>query len=170
MPLELQVIRASDFVRLSAEGHFDLAASKAVLAELAGACHKRGIGRAMLDLRALHFGPTPVFSPTDLAKLVATFREIGFTHAEKLAVLYSSDPFHRARMFAFISKLRGWQVAAFGNFEEALVWLSAEGENSNARQPESDEVPIPLKVKVAGDERAGAKPKIRPKPSMGKKA
>src|SRR5277367_957846 len=102
MPTELHVIRASDFIRLGARGEFDLSASKVVLAELACACRKRGIDRAMLDLRALQPKPTPVFSPTDLAKLINTFREIGFTHRQRLAVLYSADPHHRARMFAFI--------------------------------------------------------------------
>ena len=29
VPLELQIIRASEFIRLGAQGHFDLAASKA---------------------------------------------------------------------------------------------------------------------------------------------
>jgi hypothetical protein len=43
MPQELQIIRASEFIRLSAQGHFDLAASKAALAELAGVCRKQRI-------------------------------------------------------------------------------------------------------------------------------
>ena len=34
MPQELQIIRASEFIRMGAQGHFDLAASKAALAEL----------------------------------------------------------------------------------------------------------------------------------------
>ena len=66
MPLELQIIRATDFIRLGAHGHFDLAASKAALAELAHACRKRGIHQALLDLRALRPGPKPVFTRADL--------------------------------------------------------------------------------------------------------
>ncbi len=97
MPIELQIIRAQEFVRLGAHGHFDLKVSKTVLAQLARACCKRGIGQALLDLRALHPGPKPVFSPNDLVTLVNTFREVGFTHKQRLAVLYSSDPHHRAR-------------------------------------------------------------------------
>lgn len=49
MPLDLQVIRASEFVRVSAEGHFDLAASTAALATIAHACQKRGVQHAIMD-------------------------------------------------------------------------------------------------------------------------
>jgi hypothetical protein len=147
MPLELQVIRGSDFIRLGPEGRFDLATSKVVLAELARACRKRGINRALLDVRALHPGRTPVFSPTDLATLVNTFREIGFTRDQKLAVLYGSDPHHRAKMFAFIGTLRGWHVAAFGSFEEAMGWLSDDEQALADAQSQPGEESVPLKVR-----------------------
>jgi hypothetical protein len=163
MPLELQLIKASDFIRLGAEGQFDLATSKVVLAELAGACRKRGINRAMLDLRALHPGPTPVFSPTDLAHLVNTFREMGFTHDQKLAVLYGSDPHHRAKMFAFIGTLRGWHVAAFGSFEEAMGWLWDDETARADVQSQSGEEPVPLKIRGSAEGRSKPKTKIRPK-------
>jgi hypothetical protein len=124
MPIELQIIRARDFIRLGAQGAFDFAASKLALAELAHACQKRGIHQAVLDLRALKPGPVPVFSPSDLAALVYTFHEIGFSKKHRLAVLYAADPHHRAHLFAFIGRMRGWSVAAFESFEEALSWLS----------------------------------------------
>jgi hypothetical protein len=130
MSLELHIIRASEFIRVGAQGHFDLASSKAALADLASACRKRGIDHAMLDLRALHFGPKPVFSPADLAELVSTFPEAGFTQRQRLAILYGSDPHRRARLFAFLSTMHGWAVKAFGDFEEALVWLSAGEEQA----------------------------------------
>jgi hypothetical protein len=144
MPQELQIIRASEFIRFGAHGHFDLAASKAALAELVRACRKRGIDQAMMDLRALHPGPKPVFTPADLAALVSTFREIGFTHEQRLAVLYGADPHHRARLFAFLSTMHGWSVRAFGDFEKALLWLS-EAQETKARRKRSTgakEVPV----------------------------
>jgi len=126
--MELQIIRAQEFIRLGAKGHFDMKASKAVLAQLAAACCKRGIHQALLDLRDLHPGPKPVFSPDDLVTLVNTFHKVGFTHRHRLAVLYGSDPHHRARLFAFIAKMRRWKVQAFDNFEQALLWLAGSGE------------------------------------------
>jgi hypothetical protein len=146
MPFELQIIRAREFIRLGPHGKFDLKASKAVLAELAAACRKRGINQALLDLRALHPGAKPVFSPDDLAVLVNTFREFGFTHRQRLALLYSSDPHHRARLFAFIAKLRGWCVQAFDSFEEAVTWLSGGGPESSG--VETEYTPTAKKVLV----------------------
>jgi hypothetical protein len=144
MPQELQIIRASEFIRFGAHGHFDLAASKAALAEMAGMCRKRGIAQAMLDLRALHPGPKPVFSPADLAELVGTFREVGFTHQERLAILYLSDPHRRARLFAFLSAMHGWHVRAFVDFEEALLWLSSGQEPGPSRQRSPGEKQVPV--------------------------
>jgi len=155
--MELQIIRAQEFIRLGAHGHFDLKASKAALTELAAACWKRGINQALLDLRALHPGPKPVFSPEHLTTLVGTFREIGFTHKQRLAILYSSDPHHRATMFAFIAKMRGWSVQAFDDFEEAFVWLSSN-EESHA---EKELTPAAQKVAV----QALHLPKAPPKPA-----
>jgi hypothetical protein len=131
MPLELQIIRAAEFIRIGAEGHFDLAASKAALAEMASACRKRDINQALLDLRDLRPGPTPLYTPADLVELVNTFPEVGFTHQHRLAILYQSDPHKRARLFAFVSTLHGWSVQAFGDFEDALLWLS-RGQESRA--------------------------------------
>jgi len=149
MPLELQIIRASEFVRMGAQGHFDLAASKAVLAELAAACRKRGINRALVDLRALHPGPKPVFSTADLTTLVNTFPEVGFTRRLRLAILYQSDPHKRARLFAFLSTLRGWHVQAFNDFEQALYWLSSDPDTAAERGLAAGAKVIPIQMKDA---------------------
>src|SRR5262245_2762014 len=125
MPFQLEIIRATEFVRVGAEGYFDLAASKEALATLANSCRKRGADNAILDLRALHFGPKPVFTSSDLLELLNTFPEMGFDKEKlRLAILYRSDPHKRARLFSFLSTMHGWNVQAFDTFEQALVWLS----------------------------------------------
>jgi hypothetical protein len=149
MPIELEIIRASEFIRVGPRGHFDLVASKAVLRELATACLKRGIQRAMVDLRAFRPGPKPVLTPSDLVSLVSTFHEIGFTEEHRLAVLYHSDPHHRAREFASISRLRGWNVRAFDDFEHAIIWLSAgETADSETASPDAEKVRVRVKTPV----------------------
>ena len=136
MPVELQIIRAREFIRLGAHGKYDLKASKAALADLAAACCKRGINQALVDLRGVQFGPKPVFSPKDLSVLLNTFHEMGFTRRQRLAVLYRVDPHQRARLFAFFAKMRGWRVNAFDNFEKAITWLS--GANSEESETETE--------------------------------
>jgi hypothetical protein len=146
MPMELQIIRAKEFIRLGAHGRFDLKLSKAALASLAGACCKRGINQALLDLRSLQPGPKPVFTGNDLVKLVNTFHEAGFTRQQRLAVLYSSDPHHRARLFAFIARLRGWRVQAFEDFEAAINWLSSGSEPVAQKQLPATAKKIPVQA------------------------
>ncbi len=159
--MELQIIRAQEFIRLGAKGHFDLKASKAVLAQLGAACWKRGIKQALLDLRALEPQPKPVFSPNDLVALVDTFCKVGFTHELRLAVLYGSDPHHRARLFAFIAKLRSWKVQAFDSFEAAVMWLSAADKPAEETEftPTAKNVAV-RQLKDAAAAQPGAQPKI----------
>lgn len=163
MPLELHIIRATEFVRVDPHGDFDLAASKAALALLAGACRKRGINQALVDLRALRPGPKPVFTPADLVELVNTFREVGLTHQQRLAILYHSDPHKRARLFAFLSTIHGWNVRAFGDFEEALLWLSSSQETPSKpkRSPAEKQIPIRVGNREANPPTRSACPRAR---------
>lgn len=142
MPLDLQIIRASEFVRLGPRHRMNYEESKSALLELAHACCKRGVERALLDLREIPIPPKPVFSPSELAELVETFHQAGFGEGQRLAVLYKTDPHHGARLFAFIGTMRGWHVQAFDDFEKALLWLSEHP----GRQHEPGEQEIPVRV------------------------
>ena len=134
MPVELQVIRASEFVCLDADELLDFEATKSALQGLAQACHKRGLGRAMLDLRDIPVPDKPHFTATELAALVGIFRDAGFTRQQRLAVLYQFDVHGGVRNFAFFSKMRGLQVQAFREFEAALQWLSVGLEDADELQ------------------------------------
>jgi hypothetical protein len=144
MPVELQIIRASEFICLDADEQLDFDESKQVLRNLAEACRKRGVDRALLDVRGMPVSPKPRFTPSQLAELVRTFHEAGFGKHQRLAVLYKTDPHGGARMFAFISRIQGWQVRAFTEFEEALLWLSEVTGKGATRQ---QEVQIPITTK-----------------------
>ena len=81
---------------------------------------------------------------TKALAVVNTFQEIGFTHEQRLAVLYAADPHYGARLFAFIGMLRGWTVQAFDNFEEALAWLSTEKAGEALCDPPEKAEPVRL--------------------------
>ena len=145
MPIELQVIRASEFIRLEPGSHLNLEASKNVLRDLAQACRKRGLDRAVLDLRSLPVPPKPIFTAAELAALVLTFHDAGFTRQQRLAVLYHSDIYGGVRNFAFISRMRGLKVQAFTDFEAAFQWLSEDVET--AAEGEKAEIAVPIKTR-----------------------
>lgn len=137
MPLELQIIHASDFIRLDPRSHLDFDASCEALYTIALACRKRGIDRALLDLRNLPIPEKPLFTREELSALVGSFHDAGFTRYQRLAVLYRQDPHRGVRKFAFLSTLKGWSVRAFSDFEKALFWLS------ELHQPQhSDAIPV----------------------------
>ena len=135
-PIELQIIRFREFIRLDAHGKLDMEASHKVLSQVARMCRKRGIDRALLDGRDVQAKLTP----KELAALVRDFAEMGFTRNQRLALLHKGDPQRRAALFALISNLCGWKVQAFGDFEEAMDWLSA-GDEEKA-QIAGEEVPL----------------------------
>jgi hypothetical protein len=127
MPLELQlqVIRASDFVRVSPQsGRPDFERSKTTLWDLARACRERGVHRALLDLRDVQPEPTPFFTHEQLMALVRLFHDVGFSNDQRLAVLYTTDPHDGVKFFAAISRESGWNVKAFADYEQGLNWLA----------------------------------------------
>ena len=143
MPVDLQVIRASEFIRMRAEGKFDFEASRDLLLKVADACHKRGATRALIDLREVEYGPSPVLSQSDLAQLVDTFCETCFSAPRyRLALLYSQDPHKRARMFASMTAERGGQVRATTDFEESMLWLAEDEETATDDSSNKHHVPI----------------------------
>lgn len=137
----LDIIRANEFVRFDAREHLDLEATKQVLERLAIACRKRGLDRAMLDLRTLPTLARPHFTANELSLLIGTFHAAGFSRQHRLAVLYRHDVHGGIRTFAFLSKMRGLQVQAFDDFEDALQWLSG-GQEDFAERKRGADVPI----------------------------
>jgi hypothetical protein len=142
MPVELQIIRACEFVRLGAQGKFDFESTLDVLKTLADACHKRGIERALFDVR----GATSALTPKDLAALVGEFSKVAISKRLWLAILHTGSQNYRAKLFVFVSVLRGRKVRSFENFEKALDWLSTpEDSGAKSRDPKH-EVPVRSKT------------------------
>lgn len=143
MPFDLHIIRAQEFIRMGGRGRVDFKASREALETLGAACRRRGVDRALMDVRQLRSDLTS----KELTALVNMFREVGFPQGQRLAVLHVAEQYRRAKAFAFLSALKGWLVRNFTDFEEALEWLSTPDhvESNCASQPSDDEViPIPI--------------------------
>lgn len=138
MRVEIEIIRACEFVRLGARGEFNFESTRNALMDLADACRKRGVERAILDVR----GATSNLTPKDLAALVGAFAKAVVSKQLRLAVLHTNNQNYRAKIFAFFSAMRGRKVKAFEDFEEALVWLS-QSDAAPAPTPNGEpEIPI----------------------------
>ena len=138
MPVELQIIRAREFVRLGAHGEFDFESTCAALTTLADACRKRGIERALIDIREASSNLTP----QDLTALVKAFSDAIASSRLWLVVLHTDRQKYRAKLFAFLSAMRNRKVQAFEDFEEGLVWLSTPDDTAAKAAAGEDEVPI----------------------------
>ena len=143
MPIELQVIRASDFICLDADQHLNFEESKKVLEQLALACQKRGLDRAMVDLRDLPVPEKPRFTDAQLVELVGAFREkAGFSQRQRLAIVHRHDVHGTIRNFISIGRKQGLQVAAFLEFDKGMHWLGKGMEKNSAECKPGIEVPI----------------------------
>ena len=151
MPIELHLIRASDFVCIDANEHLDFEESKKALQKLALACQKRGLHHAMIDLRDVPASDKRRFTNDELVGLVGAFREAGCSRSLRLAVLYRRDVYGGIRNFTFFGRMRGLQVQAFQEFESAVYWLWNNSEIST-EQKHGVKVPIlrhPVKHRTA---------------------
>jgi hypothetical protein len=144
MPFDLQIIRACEFVRVGAHGEFDLEDTRDVLKTLAAACHKRGIERAMFDVR----GATSNLTPKDLAELVSVFAKTVASKRLRLAILHTGDQDYRTKLFVFFSAMRGRKVQGFEKFEDGLDWLSTSDDSAGKSGTAEHEVPIRSKTKI----------------------
>ncbi len=141
MAIMLQLIRANEFIRIDTPEHIDYEESKEVLRKLALSCHKRGVNRALLDLRTLPVLEKPWFTGEQLAGLVQTFHDSGFLRPRRFAVLYRYDIHRGIRNFAFFSRMKGMLVQAFTDFEAAMQWLSEEEAHETK---DEGEVAVPI--------------------------
>jgi hypothetical protein len=121
MPCDIEVIHAGDFMKVGAHGRYDLASSRRALANLAATMLNRGFDRALLDLRDV---ASNALSATELFSLASTFKEAGFEHRHRVAVLHRYDRMGNADFFAMVVAEKGFNVRAFDSFEDAFLWLA----------------------------------------------
>lgn len=120
MPFEVQMIKASEFLRLGVHGLIDLNASCDILQKIANACARRGICRALLDVRDVNSD----LSNDEVVALANSLGAMGFTKATRVAVLHGNDRDAQARLFAACAISRGWNLRPFFDYEEATDWLA----------------------------------------------
>lgn len=122
MPYDIRIVRSREFVRLDADGHFDLAATRTLFADLIWTCARSQIGRVLLDLREAKADLT-VAQLVSLANVTHDVAPPPLGH--RIALLTRAETqFERASLLATTVQEKGWDMTAFHSFEDALAWLS----------------------------------------------
>ncbi|HOA75302.1 MAG TPA: hypothetical protein PL151_15670 [Phycisphaerae bacterium] len=120
MALTIHFVRPEDFIRVRTDGLLDLEASKQLLRKVGATMAAQEVEYAIVDLRQARGALTVV----DLYELVSSLADSGFQPSYHLAILHRPGAHDLAHFFALCAGNRGWQIGAFGTFEEAFDWLN----------------------------------------------
>ncbi|HJY77602.1 MAG TPA: hypothetical protein VKE95_13270 [Burkholderiales bacterium] len=121
-PANVKVIHAHEFVRARPGGVLDLAASEALLLQIAKATDGLDEVQVLIDTRRAE-GQLGAADLWFLAERLAKHRH---AFSGKTAVLCPIERFDRARFFALLADSKGFDVEAFTSYEEAVTWLSGD--------------------------------------------
>lgn len=125
MDMNLRVIHSRDFLKATPTGEIDLETSKQALLKLASENSAPRQYDILIDARQ----KTGYLSLTYIAELVGVMIEHRDSFRSKLAIL--SRPglgFDHAKFMEVYAYNRGFKVAAFNDFEEAMNWLMTSEE------------------------------------------
>jgi hypothetical protein len=133
MDLNLRLIQAKDFLIASPTGEFDLENAKRMLVELACENATPGQYDVLIDIRDTSEG----LSLPHITELVQMMIDCRDSFRSKLAILTTPGRrFDKAKFLEQYAGNSGFQVGAFVDFEEALLWLMAPARISNASFPQ----------------------------------
>jgi hypothetical protein len=106
---------------MTPSGEIDLAQSKRLLLRIVSLNKPSSNRDVLLDLR----DATDKLSITDITVLVKLMIDHWDSFRNKLAILTKPGPRHEvAEFMQLYAGNRGFQVAAFDNFEAAILWLA----------------------------------------------
>ena len=119
--VDYKIISAKDFLKAKPSGEMDLEQSKKMLGEIATIAEPPADYEILLDVRQAYGNLTF----TGVYELVMELGKHRFAYRNKIAVLSRDDhQFDNAQFMELCAKNRGFQVAAFINFEDAIDWLT----------------------------------------------
>ncbi|MBZ0300714.1 MAG: hypothetical protein K8J31_13275 [Anaerolineae bacterium] len=121
MDLDIRVIQHKEFLKTTPNGQIDLSTSKRVLLKLASLNKPPSNRDVLLDLRDTTNRLT-ILDVTELVELMIKHRD---SFRKKLAIITEIGTPHQLTAFMETYAInRGFQVAAFDNFEAAILWLA----------------------------------------------
>ncbi|HZF41631.1 MAG TPA: hypothetical protein VE715_22620 [Blastocatellia bacterium] len=125
MDLNIRVIHARDFLKVTPTGEVELETSKKTLLNLASLNAAPRQYDILIDTRQ----KTGYLTLADITELVEVMLEHRDSFRSKLAILALPGlGFDHAKFLELYATNRGFHVAAFMDFEEAMNWLMASTE------------------------------------------
>jgi hypothetical protein len=125
MDLNLRIIHSGEFLKVTSTGKADLSASKRTLLNLASLNAAPRQYDILIDTRQ----KTGYLTLPDIVELVDLMVEHRNSFRSKLAILVREGPeFDHAKFMELYASNRGFRVAAFTDFEEAINWLTTTTE------------------------------------------
>jgi hypothetical protein len=120
MELDLRIIQQNEFLKMMPSGEIDLEQSKRLLLRLAALNKPPACRDVLLDCRTTNTR----LSVTNVIELVRVMIDHRESFRNKLAILTQPGPQRElARFIQLYAGNRGFQVAAFDDFESAILWL-----------------------------------------------
>ena len=125
MDLNIRIIHARDFLKTTPTFQVDLQTSKQFILKLAQENAAPRQFDLLIDLR----GTTGNLSLPDVTEVVKVVIDHPNSFRSKIAVLTTPGiKFENAQFGALYATNRGFQMAAFTDFEEAINWLMSSSE------------------------------------------
>jgi len=119
MPINVKVINTKDFIKTTATGILDFAASKQAILDIASQIEQPGEYEVLIDTRDAEI----VLSMVDLYNLGEALANHPSLQRSKIGLLMPKKPLDHAGFLELVAQNRGVRIKEFPDFEQAITWL-----------------------------------------------
>ena len=119
MPVDVRIIHTRDFLKTTATGTLDLAASRQMLLKIVSLIDRAGEYQVLIDLRQAE----PRLSAAEIFDLGVAVAVEPAVRQSKIALLSPMKDEEKAHLMETVSRNRGAQLKAFTDYEQAITWL-----------------------------------------------
>ena len=119
MPVNVKVINTKDFIKTTATGILDFAASKQAILEIASQIKQPGEYEVLIDTREAEI----MLSMVDLYELGEALANHPSLRHSKISLLTPKSPVDNPGFLELVAQNRGVRIKAFTDFEQAITWL-----------------------------------------------
>jgi anti-anti-sigma regulatory factor len=121
MVLNVEIIKAGDFLKTTARGEFDLTKSKKLLHAIVTKAREHKDHHLLIDIRGT---TSPHMGTIDLYNIVIEMEKHKDVLKNKIVVIDDdNETFNKMEFIEMCAKNRGFKINAVTDYEEAIQWL-----------------------------------------------